>query len=59
MKLAGLTLLLAGWALVLAALALLGPVPARTAFVLAGIGVEVVGMVLTARSQLPVQEDRG
>ena len=59
MKLAGLTLLLAGWALVLATLALLGPVPARTAFVLAGIGVEVVGMVLTARSHLPVQEDRG
>jgi hypothetical protein len=59
MKFAGLTLLLAGWALVLAALALLGPVTARTAFVLAGIGVEVVGMVLTVRSHLPVQEDRG
>jgi hypothetical protein len=59
MKLAGFCLLLAGWALVLATLALLGPVPARTAFVLAGIGVEVVGMVLTVRSHLPVQEDRG
>ncbi len=59
MKLAGFLLLLAGWALVLAALALLGSASARTAFVLSGIGVEVVGMVLVVRSHVPVQEDRG
>ncbi len=59
MKLAGFLLLLAGWLLVLATLALLGSAPARTGFLLAGIGVEVVGMVLVARAHLPVQEDRG
>ena len=59
MKLAGFLLLLAGWLLVLATLALLGSAPARTGFLLAGISVEVVGMVLMARAHLPVQEDRG
>ena len=59
MKLAGFLLLLAGWLLILATLALLGPVPARMAFVLAGVGIEVVGLVLVARAHLPVQEDRG
>jgi hypothetical protein len=59
MKLAGVLLLVVGWVLVLATLALLGSAPSRTAFVLAGVGVEVVGMVLMARSHLPVQEDRG
>jgi hypothetical protein len=59
LKAAGFLLLLAGWGLVLATLVLLGSAPARTAFVLAGIGVEIVGMVLVARAHLPVQEDRG
>jgi len=59
MKLAGFLLLLAGWVLVLATLALLGSASARMAFVLAGVGVEVVGMVLVVRSHVPVQEDRG
>jgi hypothetical protein len=51
-KLLGFLLLLAGWGLVLAALALL-PAPApRTAFVFAGIGVEIVGLVLVIRAHL-------
>ncbi|MGH9511993.1 MAG: hypothetical protein ACRD2U_07630 [Terriglobales bacterium] len=58
MKLAGFIFLLAGWALVLATLALLGPVRARTAFVLAGVGIEIVGLILAARAHLPGGEDR-
>jgi hypothetical protein len=58
MKLAGFLLLLAGWALVLATFALLGPIPARVAFVLAGVGIEIVGLVLVARAHLPLSEDR-
>jgi hypothetical protein len=49
MKLAGFSLLVAGWAIVLAAMAMLAAT-ARTAFVLAGVGVEVLGLVLAARS---------
>jgi hypothetical protein len=51
-KLLGFLLLLAGWGLVLAALALLpGPAP-RVAFVLAGMGVEILGLVLVIRAHL-------
>jgi hypothetical protein len=59
LKIAGFFLLLAGWALVVSTLALLGSAPARTGFVLAAIGVEIVGIILVARSHLSVQEDRG
>jgi FtsH-binding integral membrane protein len=61
MKLAGFLLLLAGWGLVLAALALLTSPSPRTAFVLAGVGVEVLGLVLVVRThQIPHGEkERG
>ena len=59
MKIAGFFLLLAGLALVVSTLTLLGSAPARSGFVLAGIGVEIVGMTLVVRSHLPVREDRG
>ena len=59
LKVAGFFLLLSGWVLVVAALALLGSAPARMGFVMAGIGVEIVGVILVARSHLPIQEDRG
>jgi hypothetical protein len=49
-RLLGFLLLLAGWGLVLAALALLAADAPRIAFVLAGIGVEIVGLVLVIRS---------
>jgi hypothetical protein len=59
MKLAGFLLLLAGGGLVLAAIALLpSPLP-RTGFVFAGVGVEVLGLVLVARSHLPERGERG
>ena len=49
-KLFGFLLLFAGWGLVLAALALLAADAPRIAFVLAGIGVEIVGLVLVIRA---------
>jgi hypothetical protein len=51
MKFAGLFLLLAGWGIVLAAVILLDPALAQTVFVLAGVGVEGLGLVLLVRSQ--------
>jgi hypothetical protein len=68
MKIAGFFLLLAGWLLVLAALAML-PVEttgganngmARNWFVLAGMGVELTGLVIAVRSHLtPSDRKRG
>ena len=58
MKLAGFFLLLAGGGLVIAAVGLLASSPPRISFVLAGVGVEVLGMVLVARAHLPEQGDR-
>jgi hypothetical protein len=50
MKLLGFLLLSAGWGIVLAAVALLPSALPRAGFVLAGIGVEVLGLVLVIRS---------
>jgi hypothetical protein len=50
MKLAGCLLLLAGWAIVVAAVVLLAPANARSVFVLAGVAVEVMGLALLIRS---------
>ena len=57
MKVAGFLLLLAGWVLVLAAIALLSAPGPRGAFLLAGLGVEILGLVLAARSHLTPKED--
>ncbi len=59
MKITGFLLLLAGWGLVLSALALLRSVPAETGFVLAGIAVEGLGMGLVARAHSILPEDQG
>jgi hypothetical protein len=53
MKLLGLLLLAAGWGIVVTAVALLAGAP-RIAFVLAGVGVEILGLVLVIRAH-PVQ----
>lgn len=53
MKIAAILSMLAGWILVLAAIVLLDSLPSRTAFVLAGIAVEILGLVLLARAHLP------
>ena len=57
MKIAGFLLLLSGWILVAAALMLLPGLPARTAFVLAALAVEILGLVLVARAHLPAKAD--
>lgn len=50
MKLLGFLLLLAGWGIVLAALALLSTIGTRSTFIAAAIGVEILGFVLLIRS---------
>jgi hypothetical protein len=52
MKFTGILLLAAGWAIVVAAVALLPSAGARTAFVLAGIAVELLGLGLAVRAHL-------
>ena len=59
MRLAGFFLLLAGWAIVLTAIVLLARVPTRTGFVLAGMGVEVLGLVIVVRSHISRRGYRG
>jgi hypothetical protein len=58
MKLTGAMLLLAGWLLVICALIMLVAGPARNAFVMAGVGVEILGLVLAVRAHLPLRADR-
>ena len=50
LRLCGFLLLLAGWGLVLAAIILLAPALPRAAFILAGVGVEIVGLALVIRA---------
>jgi hypothetical protein len=57
MKLAGLLFLVAGWAIVVAAVALLPSAGARAGFVLAGIGVELFGLALAVRAHLVLQAE--
>jgi|HubBroStandDraft_6_1064221.scaffolds.fasta_scaffold6246229_1 hypothetical protein len=59
MKLAGFLLLLSGWGICMTALALLPSLSARLAFLLAGMGIEAVGLALLGRAHIPVREDRG
>ena len=59
MKLTGFLLLLAGWGIVLAAVAVLKPGPSRASFVLAGMGVEALGLILVVRSHLATRKERG
>jgi len=59
MKLAGFLLLLAGWCIVLGAVLLLSAVSMRAAFVLAGTGVEVLGLTLVVRAHLGPRVEKG
>ena len=58
MRLAGFLLLLAGWGIVLSAVALLKSPPARSAFALSGVGVEVMGLALVIRSHIVPRGER-
>jgi hypothetical protein len=55
MKLAGLSLLVAGWAIVVGAVVLLPSAGGRVGFVLAGIAVELFGLALAVRAHLVLQ----
>ena len=59
MKLVGFVLLMAGWLLVLSVIILLSSEVPRNAFDLAGLGVEVLGLVLAFRAHLVVRGERG
>jgi hypothetical protein len=52
MKLAGLFLLVAGWAIVVGAVVLLPSAGGRVGFVLAGMAVELFGLALAVRAHL-------
>jgi hypothetical protein len=58
MRLAGFLLLLAGWGIVLTAVALLKLPPARSGFAISGVGVEVMGLVLVIRSHIVPRGER-
>ncbi len=58
MKIAGFLLLVAGWLRVLSALVLLHGGGARSAFIVAGLAVEVLGLALVFRSHIALKEDR-
>jgi hypothetical protein len=51
MRLVGFFLLVAGWSIVLAAIALLQAAP-QAGFALAGVGVQLIGLTLAVRSHL-------
>lgn len=51
-------MLLSGWGIVVAALTLLHG-GALSAFIVAGLAVEVLGLALVAKSHIPLSEDNG
>jgi hypothetical protein len=59
MKLAGLLMLVAGWILIVATIALLGAAPLRGPFIAGGIAVELLGLGLLIRSHLVLRGDHG
>ena len=58
MRLTGFLLLLAGWGIDLAALALLKLAVQQVSFVLAGTGVQILGATLVVRSHLIPRGER-
>ena len=50
--------MLAGWFLLPAAVVMLPALPARTAFVLAGIAVEILGFLFVARAHIPTRRNK-
>jgi hypothetical protein len=58
MKVGGFLMLLAGWFLVLAATVLFPSPFLRAAFILAGVAVEILGLVIAFRSHLIPREEK-
>jgi len=59
MKFTGFLMLVAGWVIVLASMPLLASMKSRTIFVLAGLGVEVIGLALVVRSHVVLEDETG
>jgi len=59
MKLAGFLLLLSGGVIALTAVVVLPASAARGAFALAGLAIELAGLVLIFRAHMPAKEERG
>lgn len=59
MKLTGFLMLVAGWLIVLASMSLLVSMKPRTIFVVAGLGVEIIGLLLLARSHMVLEDETG
>ena len=57
MKLAGMLLLLAGWGIVVSAVVLFPRPMARALFVLAGLGVQGLGLILAFRGGAKLPEE--
>lgn len=55
MKIAGFLMMLAGWGIVVTAVVLLRSEVSKTAFVIAGIAIEALGVVLAARAHIPAR----
>ncbi|MGB6943203.1 MAG: hypothetical protein WBE37_12450 [Bryobacteraceae bacterium] len=58
MKLTGFLLLVGGWIIVLAAIALLPSGPSQISFVLVSLGVEALGLTLVFRAHLLPSRER-
>jgi hypothetical protein len=58
MKFVGFLMLLAGWFLALAAIALFAAPPLRDSFVLAAVAVEALGLILAFRAHLIPREEK-
>lgn len=58
MKLTGFLLLVGGWTIVLAAVAMLPSGPSQVAFVLVALGVEALGLTLVFRAHLVPSRER-
>lgn len=59
MTILGWAILVSGWLLVIATLMLLPAGIARNAFIVAGLGVEGLGLTLVARAHMPPKAERG
>ena len=58
MRLAGFLLMPSGWIIVIAAIMLLPAAPSRGLFSLAGIGIEILGLIVVFRSHVLLPGDK-
>jgi hypothetical protein len=59
MRFAGFLLMPAGWIIVIAAVILLPAASSRSVFALAGVGIEMLGLIFALRSHAVLRGDEG